>query len=52
MGKDKGEGDAGAAVQKMVLGGELVKIKMVEIHEETFLKTLRKKLLWGEDKRN
>jgi NAD+ kinase len=28
------------------------KIKMVEIHEETFLKTLRKKLLWGEDKRN
>jgi len=28
------------------------KIKMVEIPEETFLKTLRKKLLWGEDKRN
>jgi NAD+ kinase len=28
------------------------RIKMVEIHEETFLKTLRKKLLWGEDKRN
>jgi NAD+ kinase len=28
------------------------KINMVEIHEETFLKTLRKKLLWGEDKRN
>ena len=27
-------------------------IYMVEIHEETFLKTLRKKLLWGEDKRN
>ncbi len=27
-------------------------IFMVEIHEETFLKTLRKKLLWGEDKRN
>lgn len=27
-------------------------IKMVEISEETFLKTLRKKLLWGEDKRN
>ena len=26
--------------------------KMVEIHEETFLKTLRNKLLWGEDKRN
>ena len=28
------------------------KIKMIEISEETFLKTLRNKLLWGEDKRN
>jgi NAD+ kinase len=28
------------------------KIKMVEIQEETFFKTLRNKLLWGEDKRN
>jgi NAD+ kinase len=28
------------------------KINMVEIPEETFLKTLRTKLLWGEDKRN
>ncbi len=28
------------------------KINMIEIDEETFLKTLRKKLLWGEDKRN
>src|SRR5690606_25222560 len=28
------------------------KINMVEFHEEKFLKTLRKKLLWGEDKRN
>lgn len=28
------------------------KINMVEINDETFLKTLRKKLLWGEDKRN
>jgi NAD+ kinase len=28
------------------------KIKMVEIPEETFLTTLRNKLLWGEDKRN
>lgn len=28
------------------------KIRMVEIPEETFLKTLRNKLLWGEDKRN
>ena len=28
------------------------KINMVEIAEETFLKTLRNKLLWGEDKRN
>lgn len=27
-------------------------IKMVEIPKETFLKTLRNKLLWGEDKRN
>ena len=27
-------------------------INMVEIPEETFVKTLRKKLLWGEDKRN
>jgi NAD+ kinase len=27
-------------------------INMVEIHEETFLKTLRKKMLWGEDRRN
>lgn len=27
-------------------------INMVEILEETFLKTLRSKLLWGEDKRN
>ncbi|MDI1316091.1 NAD kinase [Flavobacterium sp.] len=28
------------------------KINMVEIPEETFLKTLRNKLLWGQDKRN
>ncbi len=28
------------------------KINMVEISEESFFKTLRKKLLWGEDKRN
>lgn len=28
------------------------KIKMVEFHGASFLKTLRKKLLWGEDKRN
>ncbi|NRT11751.1 NAD kinase [Flavobacterium sp. 14A] len=28
------------------------KINMVEIPEATFLKTLRSKLLWGEDKRN
>lgn len=27
-------------------------IQMVEIPDETFLKTLRNKLLWGEDKRN
>lgn len=28
------------------------KIKMVELFTETFIDTLRKKLLWGEDKRN
>ena len=28
------------------------KIKMVELHSESFIDTLRKKLLWGEDKRN
>jgi NAD+ kinase len=28
------------------------KINMIEFSDETFLKTLRNKLLWGEDKRN
>ena len=28
------------------------KIKMIELQDESFLVTLRKKLLWGEDKRN
>lgn len=28
------------------------KIKMIDLHDESFLSTLRKKLLWGEDKRN
>lgn len=28
------------------------KIRMVELHSDSFLKTLRKKLLWGEDRRN
>ena len=28
------------------------KIKMIELENESFLATLRKKLLWGEDKRN
>lgn len=28
------------------------KIKMAEFHGDSFLQTLRKKLLWGEDKRN
>ena len=28
------------------------KIKMIELYHESFLDTLRKKLLWGEDKRN
>ena len=27
-------------------------VKMIALHNETFLDTLRKKLLWGEDKRN
>ncbi|OBX25665.1 NAD+ kinase [Gelidibacter algens] len=27
-------------------------IKMIELHSESFIDTLRKKLLWGEDKRN
>lgn len=27
-------------------------VNMIEIHEETFIQTLRKKMLWGEDKRN
>jgi NAD+ kinase len=27
-------------------------INMIEIQDETFLKTLRNKLLWGEDRRN
>ncbi|TCK67533.1 NAD+ kinase [Winogradskyella wandonensis] len=27
-------------------------IKMVELHSESFLDTLRKKMLWGEDRRN
>jgi NAD+ kinase len=28
------------------------KIKMIDLLNESFLSTLRKKLLWGEDKRN
>jgi len=28
------------------------KISMVELQPDSFLKTLRKKLLWGEDRRN
>ncbi len=27
-------------------------IKLVQLHEDSFVKTLREKLLWGEDKRN
>ncbi|PKP24903.1 MAG: NAD kinase [Bacteroidetes bacterium HGW-Bacteroidetes-2] len=27
-------------------------IKMIQLNDESFIKTLRKKLLWGEDKRN
>lgn len=28
------------------------KIRLVELHGDSFIKTIRKKLLWGEDKRN
>jgi NAD+ kinase len=28
------------------------KIQLVQLGEESFIKTLREKLLWGEDKRN
>lgn len=28
------------------------KVKLVQLHNDSFIKTLRKKLLWGEDKRN
>lgn len=27
-------------------------LKMIQLHQDSFIKTLRKKLLWGEDKRN
>jgi NAD+ kinase len=27
-------------------------IHLVELHDNSFIETLRKKLLWGEDKRN
>ena len=27
-------------------------IKLLQLHDDSFIKTLRKKLLWGEDKRN
>lgn len=37
---------------ELILKKNDFKINMVEIPEETFLKTLRGKLLWGEDKRN
>lgn len=36
----------------LILKKNPFQINMVEIPEETFLKTLRNKLLWGEDKRN
>ena len=44
-----------ASIQKesiLIIKKTSFKINMVEIPEETFLKTLRNKLLWGEDKRN
>ena len=36
----------------LVIKKNQFEINMIEIPEETFLKTLRNKLLWGEDKRN
>jgi NAD+ kinase len=36
----------------LILKKNPFQINMIEIPEETFLKTLRKKLLWGEDRRN
>jgi len=44
-----------ASIQKesvLIIKKTPFKINMIEIPEETFLKTLRNKLLWGEDKRN
>lgn len=44
-----------ASLQKnttVVIKKAKFKLKMVEFTGDTFLKTLRKKLLWGEDKRN
>jgi NAD+ kinase len=44
-----------ASIQKesiLIIKKTSFKINMVEIPDETFLKTLRNKLLWGEDKRN
>ena len=37
---------------ELVINKTPFKINMVEIPDETFFKTLRNKLLWGEDKRN
>ncbi|RXR24027.1 NAD kinase [Flavobacterium stagni] len=38
--------------EELIIRKNPFSIKMVEIPEESFLKTLRNKLLWGEDKRN
>ncbi|MCK5400460.1 MAG: NAD kinase [Flavobacteriaceae bacterium] len=36
----------------VIIKKAVFKIKMIELENESFLHTLRKKLLWGEDKRN
>ena len=37
---------------KLVIKKSDFKIKMIELRDESFLMTLREKLLWGKDKRN
>ncbi len=37
---------------ELIIRKNAFKINMAEMPDETFLRTLRKKLLWGEDKRN
>lgn len=37
---------------KVMINTASFSIKTIQLHNQTFLKTLREKLLWGEDKRN